>query len=52
MLDLAVERAEDEATIKAVRTEQRKINEDGEKLAREMSRVSSGLRFNACYALC
>lgn len=40
MLDMAVECAEDEATLKAVRTEQRKINEDAVQVAQERSRVS------------
>lgn len=55
MLDMAVERAEDEGTVRAVRTEQRKIDEDSEKLARDRSKVSSSywwtLMARSAYAL-
>lgn len=41
MLDMAVERADDESTIRAARTEQRKITEDIQALAEERRRVSN-----------
>jgi hypothetical protein len=40
MLEMAIERGQDEITIKAVRTEQRKLQEDRLRLAKERSRVS------------